>query len=715
MAIINPEQKPYKKLTPFCLCMYTNFPFIEETFDSMTNYEMLCKIVEYLNNVIYNTNTVTDNQINLCNAFVELKNYVDNFFNNLDVQDEINNKLDEMAEDGSLANAIAPYITNAISRTYNTVLDMQQDTTLLEGMFCKTLGFFQVGDGGSSYYKIKDNLEANNSNIIAISNNLFAEFININNIINYKQFGIHQDSETDDYQNLQNLIDYASSNKISKIIGNLAHDNSLYMCISQTLHIPAYFNIENLFLKSLPDGNYTNNYMISINSTNVENPDNTAPSSTSNYLKNVKLLNYNNNIIKTNLNGIYCACNIKIQDLYTNGIDKTIQCSPNYFDYVHLNNVQIYHKAGQNYAINLANLGDSIKLDFIHLFEKLEDAEGLLISTGYANYPININNVINGKIKINGGIVNLNNCHFESVGGIEIENAIVYMKNIYMWAISDRIKASNWSFLNCENLLIRYDVEHNSFEDFNEIDINLTKSNCKIVNCYKDILIQGLPQTHYLSQIKTSLDTQATDINRELFFSNNKAFNFLKDYKPLLIDVGAGALSTSPNIKWQLSTNNYYYKIRPMADFSRKVGHSTYTGNFNVSLSQNGNGVIITGLNPGVYIVYRGTAQNQYNKYAIIPLMSNTVFDNGYCINGYNWLDREVSDMDSINNFYNPSYNADGTIICNGSSKPTVGTWKKGDIVLYNSPNSGNMMGWYCSQAGTPGTWLQMPVYSSGS
>lgn len=127
MAIINPEQKPYKKLTPFCLCMYTNFPFIEETFDSMTNYEILCKIVEYLNNVIYNTNTVTDNQINLYNAFVELKNYVDNFFNNLDVQDEINNKLDSMAQDGSLEKIIAdfttiPELTNRVENLENKII-----------------------------------------------------------------------------------------------------------------------------------------------------------------------------------------------------------------------------------------------------------------------------------------------------------------------------------------------------------------------------------------------------------------------------------------------------------------------------------------------------------------------------------------------------------------------------------------------------------------
>lgn len=47
--------------------------------------------------------------------FVELKDYVDNYFDNLDVQEEINNKLDEMAEDGTLANIIANFIQNSVN------------------------------------------------------------------------------------------------------------------------------------------------------------------------------------------------------------------------------------------------------------------------------------------------------------------------------------------------------------------------------------------------------------------------------------------------------------------------------------------------------------------------------------------------------------------------------------------------------------------------
>ena len=52
-----------------------NFPFIEANFDAITNYELLCLIVKYLNNVIYNQNQVQDLSTELVSAYNELLNY----------------------------------------------------------------------------------------------------------------------------------------------------------------------------------------------------------------------------------------------------------------------------------------------------------------------------------------------------------------------------------------------------------------------------------------------------------------------------------------------------------------------------------------------------------------------------------------------------------------------------------------------------------------
>ena len=76
--------------------------------DSLSYYELLCKVVNYLNNIIADVNTLGTDVDNLNNAYNELQSYVNNYFSTLDVQNEINNKLDVMAQDGSLSALIQP-------------------------------------------------------------------------------------------------------------------------------------------------------------------------------------------------------------------------------------------------------------------------------------------------------------------------------------------------------------------------------------------------------------------------------------------------------------------------------------------------------------------------------------------------------------------------------------------------------------------------------
>lgn len=101
-------KKPnFKKVTFLCMQQLTNFPYIEEDFDALTNYELLSKVVEYLNKVIANENVQNQSILELYNSFNELKNYVDN----LDFQDEVNNKLDEMAIDGTLNSILNNFLS----------------------------------------------------------------------------------------------------------------------------------------------------------------------------------------------------------------------------------------------------------------------------------------------------------------------------------------------------------------------------------------------------------------------------------------------------------------------------------------------------------------------------------------------------------------------------------------------------------------------------
>ena len=98
------------KIPLFRRCVLQNFPFIEQNFDALTDYALLCKVVEYLNKVITATNENSAQVEDLTVAFNNLKSYVDHYFDNLDVQTEINNKIDSMVADGTFQQILDDYV-----------------------------------------------------------------------------------------------------------------------------------------------------------------------------------------------------------------------------------------------------------------------------------------------------------------------------------------------------------------------------------------------------------------------------------------------------------------------------------------------------------------------------------------------------------------------------------------------------------------------------
>lgn len=185
--------KTNKFISPFISCVVQNFPFIEESIDGLTQYQLLCKIVEKLNAVITQTNTQTENIEKLEEAFTTLKNYVDNYFNNLDVQTEINNKLDEMATSGELESIIASYLNTQAVRGFSTLNDLKNATGLITGALCQTSGKNTYKDGLGSLYRIRNITNedvVDNDKLVAITSDvsLVAEKIT-NNISNSKTTG----------------------------------------------------------------------------------------------------------------------------------------------------------------------------------------------------------------------------------------------------------------------------------------------------------------------------------------------------------------------------------------------------------------------------------------------------------------------------------------------------------------------------------------------
>lgn len=69
--------------------------------DSLSYYELLGKVIDYLNHVIEDVGSTESNVDSLLNAYNELQGYVNNYFDTVDLQGEINKRLDEMTEDGT--------------------------------------------------------------------------------------------------------------------------------------------------------------------------------------------------------------------------------------------------------------------------------------------------------------------------------------------------------------------------------------------------------------------------------------------------------------------------------------------------------------------------------------------------------------------------------------------------------------------------------------
>lgn len=127
---VTPNLEPTTNLGPFKFFALTNFPYIEQTFDTLTNYELMCKIAEELNKFIKNNNATNQNVINLYNAFVSLQKYVNDYFDDLNVQNEVNTKLDQMASDGTLATIINENIFNELNTDLENLTNKVGSETL---------------------------------------------------------------------------------------------------------------------------------------------------------------------------------------------------------------------------------------------------------------------------------------------------------------------------------------------------------------------------------------------------------------------------------------------------------------------------------------------------------------------------------------------------------------------------------------------------------
>ena len=200
----NLEKFNFNHLSPFKWFVLNNFPFLDADFDAMTEWQLFQKIGEWINKIIDSQNAVGGEMEKVISAYIELYNYVDNFFKNLDLQEEVDNKLNEMAEDGTLLNLLSNY--TYLTKIYNTVQDMINDNDIVLNQKCYCLGYYNINDGGQGYYCITNVENSNKYQINLDKNNLYAELIT--NTLYSKQIGLIGDGLTDENNLLNRLFNY---------------------------------------------------------------------------------------------------------------------------------------------------------------------------------------------------------------------------------------------------------------------------------------------------------------------------------------------------------------------------------------------------------------------------------------------------------------------------------------------------------------------------
>lgn len=181
--------------------------------ESGTVLQQVSRMYAKVNQLIRNFNDLSketkDTVEEYIAKFIELKDFVDDYFDNLDVQEEINNKLDAMVEAGTLQEIVAEYLNASAVWGFDNIADMQSSSNLIDGSYAQTLGYYAKNDGGGGLYKIRtitNEDTVNGGTIIAMDDvTLVAELI-VDDTTSVKQFGAKGDGTTDDSQAFTNML-----------------------------------------------------------------------------------------------------------------------------------------------------------------------------------------------------------------------------------------------------------------------------------------------------------------------------------------------------------------------------------------------------------------------------------------------------------------------------------------------------------------------------
>ena len=632
------------------------------------------------------------------NQFNELYSYVHDYFDNLDVQEEVNNKLDQMYEDGQLTQLIAQFLSLNAVMSFSNVASMKLAENLVNGSTVETYGFYNKNDNGNAKYFVRTITNedvVDEKTIIALHDNTLVAELIVEPIMNPEQFGAKGDGETDDTSSIQTAI-----NKLSTSGSVLRLQEKTYM-VKQILvanNTIINGNGPASIIKGHGDasssqnriifGNNKSNWIIENIKIDVNSAERTAITASDiaisiNGGSNVEI---NNVTIITGTSTD--AYGIRIGKSSVRPSDVNIHDCKIYVSENGFNGIAI--TSGKNIIVkdniiynNYSNTGYAIDLEANTPSDPTDDTyrvNNVIIENNICNGSgigcIGVENVYNKDISILNNIINYSN-----------SNASLAIEAILIGGIQNVIASGN---------IINY---NNGESETSSSKYNVVRLNGKNIK-FSDNLINVERDTY--SVIRTLNYADNVDVSNNTI--NGLSHNITRVFS--MIDV--------PNYTFN---NNNVYGIS--ADYCFYSTLSTTSGTVVIE-----NNKIINTKGRGFYITHRTNLLISNNYFAMyrnkVGNCTNVIIKD----NVFNRLTSSydvMEDSPATDNTYLIYSNNDviGTIgstvwnnaknIFHATYYPSTGAWKRGDVVLNSAPVSGVPIGWICTVGGTPGTWVSMP------
>lgn len=231
--------------------------------DSLDYYETLLWLIKYLEETIIPTvNNNGEAVSELQTLYIQLKDFVDNYFENLDVQEEINNKLDEMALDGTLSNILN-------GKIYISELNLSEFLDITEDKSELYAGAEHIVLQGICYI---------NGNILFALRNIYyndnyVKLVEVNTttkeILRYKYLELsHANSLF--YRSDNQTIYVSACAQINESQTGTVDDNRIFVLDYATLSIQKTINIDNIPVdKRIRSVSYENGYIYGADVTTV--------------------------------------------------------------------------------------------------------------------------------------------------------------------------------------------------------------------------------------------------------------------------------------------------------------------------------------------------------------------------------------------------------------------------------------------------------------